>query len=203
MKYRPWLFSLLAFCVVLMAAGSLAAAPAAQETSSSSVSPDQPDQLKPAEELTLEERERLLSLTRVVVASSSKEASQDEAESTGDSTADAPDAASEVEALDQLLAKLSRDRSRAASDLMMKALDSSEAGMRLTALQWLVGRDDVAAEALTRALRDRNALIRDAAENLLLVRGASDDAIGKVRAAREKSREELLLEVQAALASIE
>jgi len=201
MNYKRWLLCLFVAGVAVMAISAIAASPAGQEASGSTVAPDQPDGKAPVA-LSPEERERLLSLTRVVVASAVKAPGQKKEDAAEFSADEDGDLAKEVEALDLLLGKLSRNRSQEASELMMKALDSSEPSMRITSLHWLAGRDDVGVEALSRGIGDRNSLVREVAENLLIARGASDEAIERVRAAREKGKDDLLLEVREAIAAI-
>jgi hypothetical protein len=197
MNYRH-LVLFLCIAGLAITASALMAAP--QQTSTGTVSPDPPGG-KTEQPLSLEERERLLSLTRVVVGSATRGPGRKE-QPEDHLSADEGDIAKQVEALDHLLAKMSRNRSRETSDLMLKALDSPEPSMRITALQWLVGREDVAAEAIARGILDRNLLVREISENFLVVRGASDEAIEKVRAAREKGSESVLLEVRQAIAAI-
>lgn len=184
--------------IITLAAFVVLGAAAAQEVKEGSVAPDSGTS-KPATPLSPEERERLVGLTRVAITPASRPASED---ATAEPSAAESDAlAREIETADLLLGKLSTDSSSAASELMMKMLDAPEPGLRITALHWLGGRRDVAAESLARGFNDRDATVRTVAENLLIERGISDETIAKVKAARSKSKESLTLEVRDALAS--
>lgn len=185
--------------ITALATFALLGTAAAQEVKQGSAAPDS-DTRKPAPALSPEERERLINLTRVAITPALRPANED---ATAEPSFDERDGlAREIEAADLLLGKLSTDSSSAASELMMKLLDAPEPGIRVTAMHWLGGRRDVAAESLARGINDRDATVRTVAENLLIERGISDETIAKVKAARSKGKENLMLEVRDALASL-
>ena len=163
----------------------------------STVSPDKPQDAAPAPVLSQQDRERLLSLTRVVVSpEASKEQPQDAAVLSAE---DNERLTREIEAADQLLGKLSKDSSPAASELMARLLDASEPGIRATALRWLAGRPDAPIQALARGITDQHSMVRLVTEQILIEYGASDDQIARVTAARKDGRDKVALELRAFL----
>ena len=166
-----------------------------QETTPSTVSPDSPQAAAPAPVLSSAELERLLSLTRVVVSPIAREDSQEDEASVLD-VAELEHLTREIEAADQLLAKLSRDASSTASELMGRLLKAPEPGIRATALRWLAGRPDVADRALAEGINDRNSMVRLVTEQIFLENGASAEQLASIQAARKDGGDKLTLEIK-------
>jgi hypothetical protein len=96
-----------------------------------------------------------------------------------------------VGALDTLLREASRDDSAAMSDLLTRLLELPSPQLRITALHWLAARPDVAADALARALRDGDGMVRTVATQLLFERGVSDEDLAQLEADAETDPESL------------
>jgi hypothetical protein len=89
----------------------------------------------------------------------------------------------QVQELDQQLAALAATQTPGVSAFMTSFLHDPETAMRLTALQWLAGRQDTVIDALTTALRDSDDVVQRAAFEILLTRGGTDQDIETVRMA--------------------
>ena len=166
--------------------------------STSAVSPDKSQDAAAAPVLSQQERERLLSLTRVVVSPPANDEEQPQ-EAVALSVEDIERLTKEIEAADQLLGKLSKDSSPAASELMARLLDASEPGIRATALRWIAGRTEARIQALARGVTDQHSMVRLVTEQILIEYGASDDQLARVMAARKDGRDQVALELRAFL----
>lgn len=182
---------------VMAVVAHLFAIPLRGQVAPTAVSPDR-HAAGEAPVLTPEERERLLSLTRVVItpAATHPDAADDNGRLPPEKAAELE---KQIEAADALLGKLSVDKSPAASQAMMRLMDSREPGIRATALRWLAGRADVRAKAITRGFRDRSATVRLMAEQMLVENGVPDDALARVKSAREAGSPTLAREIRSAL----
>jgi hypothetical protein len=98
----------------------------------------------------------------------------------------------QVQELDQQLADLSATQTSGISALMTSFLHDPENAVRLTALQWLVGRQDTVVDALTTALRDSDDVVQRAAFEILLTRGGTEQDIEAVRTAAVQEDEAIL-----------
>lgn len=88
--------------------------------------------------LTPEERERLLSLTRVAITQAAKQ--PDAADDNGMLPPEkVAELGKQIEAVDALFGKLAVSKSPSASQAMMRLMDSRVPGIRATAVRWLAG----------------------------------------------------------------
>lgn len=146
-----------------------------QSPASETVAPDTPSSV-PAAELTADEHELLVALKGAAPFAAR---AQTAPEAAGDLCAG-------IEALDRLLAKASRIQTAETSGLLLDLMSSPEVAVRITALQWLVGRSDVAVPALAMGLQDKHELVRAVAAQLLLDRDVSEETLQSLRDAAEE-----------------
>jgi hypothetical protein len=150
------------------------------KVTSSQASPDK-EVSAPAVRLSAAERERLLQFTKRAVPEQETRAAET-ADTPAEASQSGADLVAEIEELEALLAKASASDSPETSKMMLELLDSPTAGVRLTVLHRLVSREDVAATALARALRDRDKVVQGAASQMLFDRGVSQDVVDELKA---------------------
>jgi len=160
--------------------------------STGQVSPNR-EPLLPSSDRTEQDRERLLSRTRValeeVVLAIRKESRrtiqlpQDRLEN----LADNQDTARQIETLEAILQEASQIRSPEVSRALLRLMDAPSYSIRITALNWLAARPDVAEEALAIALKDGDRLVRIVAEQLLIERGATPQDLQDLKASLGKT----------------
>ena len=106
-----------------------------------------------------------------------------------DIEAEASKAALKLEALDEELRAVSVVESEGVSRLLQNLMADPESSVRITALHWLAGRQEVGIDALATALEDSNPLVQNVAMQIILDRGVDDRAVEEVMTAAQEGDE--------------
>ena len=116
-----------------------------------------------------------------------------------DIEAEASKAALKLEALDEELRAVSVVESEGVSRLLQNLMADPESSVRITALHWLAGRQEVGIDALATALEDSNPLVQNVAMQIILDRGVDDRAVEEVMAAAQEGDEATVRQMLSAL----
>jgi hypothetical protein len=174
------LLSTVALAATLLPLSTLALAQP-ENVTTTTVKPEAPTAQSPAPQLTEAERERLISMTMVVLEDLLSASRVEPAPDAPDGKATEASAVKDpVGTLESLLRQTTRDNSQTLSEKLLRFLDVSDAHLRITALRWLSARPDIAAVALTKGLRDGNDMVRTASSQILFEHGATDEEIARV-----------------------
>ena len=155
-----------------------------QETTAQAVSPDTAP-LAPAAELTEEEHEFLLALKGTAAAPFEVRTPSGNGQNDAESRGTGRSLIEEIEALDKVLSKATQIKTAGTSRLLLELMGAPELAVRITALNWLVGRPDLITKALSGALRDKDPLLRSVAAQMLLERGVNEEALKRIQTAAE------------------
>ena len=116
-----------------------------------------------------------------------------------DIEAEASKAALKLEALEEELRAVSVVESEGVSRLLQNLMADPESSVRITALHWLAGRQEVGIDALATALEDSNPLVQNVAMQIILDRGVDDRAVEEVMAAAQEGDEATVRQMLSAL----
>ena len=89
--------------------------------------------------------------------------------------------------------------SEGVSRLLQNLMADPESSVRITALHWLAGRQEVGIDALATALEDSNPLVQNVAMQIILDRGVDDRAVEEVMAAAQEGDEATVRQMLSAL----